>query len=109
MILRFDLFLCHHDKHQVGDTAGAIQHYELAGTHCVEVPRMLFERGRVEDLEEYITQVPFVRPCLVSFPRNNPLIPSANRPQQACFVSTTPNLQILKWDVPPTSPRKTPL
>lgn len=42
---------------QVGDTAGAIQHYELAGTHCVEVPRMLFERGRVEDLEEYITQV----------------------------------------------------
>lgn len=79
MILRFDLFLCHHDKHQVGDTAGAIQHYELAGTHCVEVPRMLFERGRVEDLEEYITQVPFVRPCLVSFPRNNPLIPSANK------------------------------
>lgn len=46
---------------QVGDTAGAIQHYELAGTHCVEVPRMLYERGRVEDLEEYITQVPFIR------------------------------------------------
>ena len=44
-------------SNQVGDTAGAIQHYELAGTHCVEVPRMLFERGRVEDLEEYITQV----------------------------------------------------
>lgn len=46
---------------QVGDTAGAIQHYELAGTHCVEVPRMLYERGRVEDLEEYITQVPFTK------------------------------------------------
>lgn len=44
-------------NNQVGDTAGAIQHYELAGTHCVEVPRMLFERDRVEDLEEYITQV----------------------------------------------------
>ena len=42
---------------QVGDTAGAIQHYELADTHCVEVPRMLFERDRVEDLEDYITQV----------------------------------------------------
>lgn len=50
---------------QVGDTVGAIQHYELAGTHCVEVPRMLFERDRVEDLEEYITQVgrtPHARP-----------------------------------------------
>lgn len=44
---------------QVGDTAGAIQHYEMAGTHCVEVPRMLFERDRVEDLEEYITQVAY--------------------------------------------------
>lgn len=54
-------YYCDWYKHpvpnQVGDTAGAIQHYELAGTHCVEVPRMLFERGRVEDLEEYITQV----------------------------------------------------
>ena len=44
---------------QVGDTAGAIRHYEVAGTHCVEVPRMLFERDRVEDLEDYITQVAF--------------------------------------------------
>ncbi|CAN0370045.1 unnamed protein product [Pylaiella littoralis] len=48
------LYAQHLEK--VGDTASAIQHYELAGTHCVEVPRMLFERGRVEDLEEYITQ-----------------------------------------------------
>lgn len=40
---------------------GAIRHYELAGTHCVEVPRMLFERDRVEDLEEYITQVKISR------------------------------------------------
>ncbi|CAM9220844.1 unnamed protein product, partial [Hapterophycus canaliculatus] len=45
-----------HLEKVVGDTGGAIQHYELAGTHCTEVPRMLFERGRVEDLEEYITQ-----------------------------------------------------
>ncbi|CAM9303274.1 unnamed protein product, partial [Laminaria digitata] len=48
------LYAQHLEK--VGDTAGAIQHYELAGTHCVEVPRMLFERDRVEDLEDYITQ-----------------------------------------------------
>ncbi|CAM9668740.1 unnamed protein product, partial [Ectocarpus sp. 12 AP-2014] len=48
------LYAQHLEK--VGDTAGAIQHYELAGTRCVEVPRMLYERGRVEDLEEYITQ-----------------------------------------------------
>ncbi|CAN0099903.1 unnamed protein product, partial [Scytosiphon promiscuus] len=45
-----------HLEKVVGDTAGAIQHYELAGTHCTEVPRMLFERGRVDDLEDYITQ-----------------------------------------------------
>ncbi|CAM9512421.1 unnamed protein product, partial [Sphacelaria rigidula] len=49
------LYAQHLEK--VGDTAGAIHHYEKAGTHCVEVPRMLFERDRVEDLEQYITQV----------------------------------------------------
>lgn len=42
---------------KVGDTVGAIQHYEQAGTHCAEVPRMLFERQRVDDLEDYISQV----------------------------------------------------
>lgn len=56
---------------QVGDTAGAIQHFELAGTHCVEVPRMLFERDRVEDLEEYITQASDRR-C--ARPRTDPLL-----------------------------------
>lgn len=78
VLLGLDPLLCHHDQNQVGDTAGAIQHYELAGTHCVEVPRMLFERGRVEDLEEYITQVPshnsamsrlLSRPLFYLFPR----------------------------------------
>jgi intraflagellar transport protein 140 len=38
----------------IGDDAGAISHYEAAQAHRHEVPRMLFDRGRVEDLERYV-------------------------------------------------------
>jgi intraflagellar transport protein 140 len=38
---------------RVGDAAGAIRHYESAGTHKTEVPRMLFDKGRLGDLEDY--------------------------------------------------------
>ncbi|CAM9516830.1 unnamed protein product, partial [Phaeothamnion confervicola] len=47
------LYARHLEK--VGDTAGAIHHYERAGTHRVEVPRMLFEKNRVAALEDYVT------------------------------------------------------
>lgn len=39
---------------RVGDTAGAIKHFEAADTHAKEVPRMMFEKGRMADLETYI-------------------------------------------------------
>ncbi|KAG5176880.1 putative intraflagellar transport protein 140 [Tribonema minus] len=38
----------------LGDTEGAIKHYEDADTHRTEVPRMLLERGRLGELEAYI-------------------------------------------------------
>jgi len=38
----------------VGDMKGAIKAYEASSTHRHEVPRMMFEANRLEDLEEYI-------------------------------------------------------
>eukprot|EP01105_Mastigella_eilhardi_P002868 TRINITY_DN1371_c0_g2_i2.p1 TRINITY_DN1371_c0_g2~~TRINITY_DN1371_c0_g2_i2.p1 ORF type:complete len:1217 (+),score=421.92 TRINITY_DN1371_c0_g2_i2:1075-4725(+) len=36
------------------DFAGAIQHYEKAETHRLEVPRMLFDAGKLMELDTYI-------------------------------------------------------
>jgi len=38
----------------VGDTPGAIKHYELAEAHRYEVPRMLYDSQQLDDLEAYI-------------------------------------------------------
>lgn len=38
----------------IGDVDAAIQHYENSDTARTEVPRMLFDLGRVEDLEDYV-------------------------------------------------------
>lgn len=38
----------------LGNVEGAIQHYEISDTHRAEVPRMLYHRDRVEDLEDYV-------------------------------------------------------
>ena len=38
----------------VGDTAGAIKHYELSDTHRYEVPRMLYDSQHLDELEAYI-------------------------------------------------------
>ena len=40
----------------IGDTAGAIRNFERADTYKAEVPRMLFDLQRMEDLEDYIMQ-----------------------------------------------------
>jgi intraflagellar transport protein 140 len=40
----------------IGDTAGAIRNFERADTYKTEVPRMLFDQTRIEDLEDYIMQ-----------------------------------------------------
>jgi intraflagellar transport protein 140 len=40
----------------IGDTAGAIRNFERADTYKTEVPRMLFDQQRMEDLEDYIMQ-----------------------------------------------------
>lgn len=37
-----------------GKTDAAIEHYEKAGTHRVDVPRMLFDLGRTSKLREYV-------------------------------------------------------
>ena len=39
-----------------GDMANAIRHFERADTYKSEVPRMLFDQGRTDDLEDYIMQ-----------------------------------------------------
>ncbi|CAM9286859.1 unnamed protein product [Discosporangium mesarthrocarpum] len=49
----YQLYAKHLEK--VGDLKGAIRHYELASTSNKEVPRMLFERNRFENLEDYIS------------------------------------------------------
>ena len=41
----------------LGDTEAAIKNYEASNTHCRQVPRMLFEAGKLEDLERYIQQL----------------------------------------------------
>ena len=41
----------------VGDTEAAIKNYEASNTHCRQVPRMLFEAGKLEDLERYINEL----------------------------------------------------
>jgi len=48
----------HYAKHleSIGDINGAIQHYEFSATARQEVPRMLYNYGRVDDLEDYIQQ-----------------------------------------------------
>lgn len=92
---RHDLLICKHNRNQVGDTAGAIQHYELAGTHCVEVPRMLFERGRVEDLEEYITQVPIILSFLLALLPIVPPVPSTNA---SCTSNGLPVPKVVFFD-----------
>ena len=38
----------------VGDIPAAIKNYEASETHRRQVPRMLFEVGRIEDLEAYV-------------------------------------------------------
>ena len=40
----------------IGDTAGAIRNFERADTYKTEVPRMLFDQQRIDDLEDYIFQ-----------------------------------------------------
>ena len=39
-----------------GQTAAAIRNFERADTYKSEVPRMLFDQNRMEDLEDYIMQ-----------------------------------------------------
>lgn len=41
----------------IGDYTTAIIQFELSQTHSVEVPRMLFDMGRIDELEEYIKRV----------------------------------------------------
>jgi len=38
----------------MADYSAAIANYEASGTHRVQVPRMLFQAGRIEELESYI-------------------------------------------------------
>jgi intraflagellar transport protein 140 len=38
----------------MGDLKGAIAQYEKSKTHSYEVPRMLFDAGRIPELEEYV-------------------------------------------------------
>jgi len=55
---RIHLKTTHHAyaKHleQCGDVAAALHHFKEADTHRVEVPRLLFERKRLGDLEQYV-------------------------------------------------------
>jgi len=55
---RIHLKTTHHQfaKHleDVGDIGRAVKHFEYADTHRTQVPRMLFDRQRLGDLEEYI-------------------------------------------------------
>jgi intraflagellar transport protein 140 len=37
-----------------GNVAAAIDHFEMADTHRVEVPRLLFERKQLSELEDYV-------------------------------------------------------
>ena len=57
---RIHLKTTHHKYAQyletIGDTRGAIRNFERADTYKTEVPRMLFDQGSMEDLEEYIFQ-----------------------------------------------------
>lgn len=47
-----------HAKHleSMGELQGAIGAYEESGNAAVEVPRLLFERGMIDDLEAYISR-----------------------------------------------------
>jgi intraflagellar transport protein 140 len=38
----------------IGDIESAVQHYELSGNARTEVPRMLFDNERLDDLEDYV-------------------------------------------------------
>ena len=40
----------------LGEIDDAIEHYELANTHKTEVPRMLFNLDRIDDLEDYVNK-----------------------------------------------------
>ena len=57
---RIHLKTTHHKYAQyletIGDSAGAIRNFERADTYKTEVPRMLFDQGKMEDLEDYIFQ-----------------------------------------------------
>ncbi|GMI07811.1 hypothetical protein TrVE_jg6403 [Triparma verrucosa] len=57
---RIHLKTTHHRYAQylesIGDTAGAIRNFERADTYKTEVPRMLFDQQRIDDLEDYIFQ-----------------------------------------------------
>lgn len=39
---------------KIGDSTGAMEHYEAANSHRYEVPRMLFDAERLDDLQSYI-------------------------------------------------------
>jgi len=57
---RIHLKTTHHQfaKHleDVGDISSAVKHFEHADTHRTQVPRMLSDRKRLTDLEEYIAR-----------------------------------------------------
>ncbi len=40
----------------LGDMRGAMKHYEKSETHRREVPRMLYDSQKLEDLKQYITE-----------------------------------------------------
>lgn len=40
----------------LGDYRAAVKEFELAGRSKTEVPRMMFNAGKLEELERYITQ-----------------------------------------------------
>ena len=40
----------------LGELEDAMEHFEEAGTHVTEVPRMLFELDRMDDLEDYVNR-----------------------------------------------------
>lgn len=47
-------FAQHHER--LADFSSALKHYEAAGVAAVEVPRMYFEHGMLDKLQDYVTR-----------------------------------------------------
>ena len=41
-------------KEKTGDVTGALEHYTLSGTQYVEIPRLYWEAGQIDELEAYV-------------------------------------------------------